>query len=473
MKPFLIALSLLTLILSCNPTTPKSPSLNGTWESIGSGWTLEIRDSTSYSLYDVTPIATVLNKEAPLSELMDAITLMGDTLLLKKGVMTYTFVRAKDTIGYDQEDISKERQQDPLYNFDVFAETVKEHYAFMDLNQLNWKKIVTEQRQKLAKNPTDLYLYQVIEETLAILHDNHGFIEADASVARQLDSIAAIEEIEQETVNELGDFQVADKVAANHLVTDMTKDSWLLKWGDMGNDIGYIQVKAMWLYAKLDIPKTRIDSLGFVDAYVETFHQMDAGRYIDLEVTAVRSIMDRVMADLKSTKTIVVDLRFNGGGQDAVNFEILKRFNDTERQVVSTKLKHREGYTNPAPLYLEASENPYKKPVYVLTSKQTGSAAEAFAIGSIALPNIKRIGTPTQGALSTALEKKLPNGWYFAISNEVYMDVNGNSYENIGVPVSYPVPYAWDRQTFFHEVADNLEADKMAILMAIAALEKK
>ncbi len=54
----------------------------------------------------------------------------------------------------------------------------------------------------------------------------------------------------------------------------------------------------------------------------------------------------------------------------------------------------------------------------------TGSAAELFALATMSLPHIKRIGSTTTGAMSTALEKKLPNGWDFALSNEIFMDNN-------------------------------------------------
>jgi carboxyl-terminal processing protease len=50
---------------------------------------------------------------------------------------------------------------------------------------------------------------------------------------------------------------------------------------------------------------------------------------------------------------------------------------------------------------------------------------------------VKRIGSATSGAISTALEKKLPNGWSYAISNEIYMDNKGKCYENIGILVDY------------------------------------
>ena len=88
----------------------------------------------------------------------------------------------------------------------------------------------------------------------------------------------------------------------------------------------------------------------------------------------------------------------------------------------------------------------------------------------MAMVNARRIGTPTSGALSTALEKTLPNGWVYSISNEIYMDTGGVSYEYNGVPVDYPLEYLEDRQAFFRSVVNDLKADKELILEAIGNL---
>ena len=91
----------------------------------------------------------------------------------------------------------------------------------------------------------------------------------------------------------------------------------------------------------------------------------------------------------------------------------------------------------------------------------------------MAMDNVKRIGSNTSGALSTELAKTLPNGWHFSISNEIYMDNDGKSYENIGIPVNYELNYSKDRQIFFRSVVNDLEADKQNILKAISTLKKE
>lgn len=55
------------------------------------------------------------------------------------------------------------------------------------------------------------------------------------------------------------------------------------------------------------------------------------------------------------------------------------------------------------------------------------------------LPNVKIIGTSSQGALSDILTKKLPNGWSLDLSNMRFYDKNMVCYENIGIPVDVEV----------------------------------
>ena len=158
----------------------------------------------------------------------------------------------------------------------------------------------------------------------------------------------------------------------------MTKDSKFIQWGMINDGMGFIQVKTMWLYADLGLSQGLIDSLGFVDAYFESFNKMYEGDYIDKEVQGVAKVMDGVMHDLEDAQSIIIDMRFNGGGQDAVSLEILNRFVPQRLQIATQKIKYGNLHTATIPVFVDGSENAFTRPVYVLTSQQTGSAAEVF-----------------------------------------------------------------------------------------------
>ena len=87
------------------------------------------------------------------------------------------------------------------------------------------------------------------------------------------------------------------------------------------------------------------------------------------------------------------------------------------------------------------------------------------------MDNVTRIGSRTNGALSDALEERLPNGWYFSLSNESYLNIQGMNFKSKGIPVDYELNYPSDRQTFFRLVVDDLEADRTKVLKAINDLK--
>ena len=77
----------------------------------------------------------------------------------------------------------------------------------------------------------------------------------------------------------------------------------------------------------------------------------------------------------------------------------------------------------------------YTGSIVVLTSQKTPSAAEVFLLGLQARGNVTLIGERSYGAFSDALTKALPNGWGITLSNERYLNFQGENYENIGLPV--------------------------------------
>jgi len=435
---------------------------------MGSGWILEIKDSTYYSFYDINRVDCLPSKSGSFEQIASSLKLDKDTLSLMKGVTKNVFkqiekIPSRCSATPDSKDLNN-----PLFNFEYFAETVKDHYAFMNLNKIDWPKLYNEQKSKLSEKSTEVDLYLVIEETLEKLNDNHAYINGTDDVYDAIEKMTdTLDENIDGDVPWYGDFPVADMVAKNHIQEEMSDDSWIIKWGKMTDEIGFIQVKAMWLLAELDIPQTLQDSIGYVGAYVETTQDMFDDAYIQKEVEGVNKVMKKAMKDLSDTKSIVIDVRFNGGGQDAVSFEILRHFIPNKLQVATQKFKYGEDYTSNFPLFIDGSDNAYPNPIYILTSPQTGSAAEIFSLATMAMKNAKRIGTRTQGALSTTLDKTLPNGWDFCVSNEVYMDSQNIPYENIGIPVDYEMNYSMDRQLFFRSVAEDLDADKQMILKAI------
>lgn len=471
-KPTLYAIGISCLscfLFSCSSKNQAPPSLDGVWESLGYGRILKI-DAENFVHYDRTKISCLPFQEGSLSEYGAAIQLKNDTLTISSGISVYQYIRSNKLPDLCSEEMTAKKKTDPLYNFEVLANTIQENYAYFQLNQLNWDSLYTAASAKLSPKSTEADLYLALEGLVSSLKDNHGYLEATDEVYEQVEALSLEEEGEEETLEEYGDFQIARMVAEHYLVEDLTKDSWLIHWGKMKDNVGYIQVKAMWLYGDLNLSDSLVKENGFVDTYVDAFFQLPESHYIDLEVKGVSQLLDQVMTDLSDTEYLIVDVRFNGGGQDAVSLEILRQFNKQRKLVANKRAIYKNGFTSATPIYLEAHETAYQKPIYLLTSQQSASATDMLALASLELPNIQRIGSHSNGALSDALEKQLPNGWYFSISNLEYRDNKGICYENIGIPVDVELHYPEERQPFFRSVADDLAGDKEKVMTAIEKL---
>ncbi|MCB1633513.1 MAG: hypothetical protein KDI51_02930, partial [Xanthomonadales bacterium] len=76
----------------------------------------------------------------------------------------------------------------------------------------------------------------------------------------------------------------------------------------------------------------------------------------------------------------------------------------------------------------------YTGPLYLLTSDITVSAGEIAVLSLRAFPQVVHAGMPTRGALSDILSKNLDEGWSLNLSNEIYLDHEGVSWEGRGIP---------------------------------------
>jgi len=467
----ILLLTITVTLISCSIKNKKNDSIEGVWESVGYGKILKI-EANSYEYYDITDISCLSTKEGVISDIKNSIQISNDTLTIKGGFSEYSYIRVNKFPDLCKQ--SSKDNNDISYNFEVFANTYKNHYAYFDLNKIDWDSLYINLKNKINSKTTEVQLYLFIEDILTRLMDNHGSIEPTDEIYEMAENQTQ-SELEEETkeLKEYGDFEIAGIVANYYLKENLTKDSWLIDWGKMENNVGYIQIKAMFLYANLNLNDSLVKENGFVSTYMDSFNSLNYEKQIEEEVAGISKLMDTIMQDLEDTRHIIIDVRFNGGGQDVVALEILRRFNADRKQIALKKARHNNGYTKKTPIYLEPAKNPYTKQVYLLTSKQSASATDLMALSSMELKNLKRIGSRTKGAISDALQKTLPNGWSFSLSNEIYTDNNRKCYENIGIPVNFELNYPKDRQTFFRRIADDLENDKKDILNAISELKSE
>ena len=318
----------------------------------------------------------------------------------------------------------------PTELFDAFAGTMNDYYAFFDLYDIDWSARVRSAREKVSNKTSEKELFEIFKGLLKGINDAHtrllAKIDGKVQVVRlgeskTLTSLRAIHK-KQGGKSSFGEFM--DERAKSYLagVTEFlgkepkTKANRIL-WGRNKDDIGYIMVKGMG---------------GFSD-----------DENLDGQLAALHRALDEILVELKDTKAMIVDVSLNGGGMDLFSLAIATHFADKRRLGFSKypakfKKYRRDVFVEP---YVDKNgkQQTYTKPVIVVTSDVTVSAAEIFVMCMRAFPHIKTAGLTTRGALSDVLEKTLPNGWELGLSNEVYLDHRGICHESKGIKPDIPL----------------------------------
>jgi len=151
-----------------------------------------------------------------------------------------------------------------------------------------------------------------------------------------------------------------------------------------------------------------------------------------------KKAVDRSIKEFQQKKALIIDLRFNGGGWDYNAYNLASRFvpkGKTVGHFERTRIKGTNEYT---PLKYKTvksgGRNQFLKPVVILTSDFTASAAEVFLMIMKELPNATIVGDSTEGIFSVMYEFKLPNKWNVTLSHQQFFSKNKENYEGKGIP---------------------------------------
>ena len=140
---------------------------------------------------------------------------------------------------------------------------------------------------------------------------------------------------------------------------------------------------------------------------------------------------------------------------------------DQERLSYFKKARLGDGFTENKPFFVGPQGNfQFTDDIVLLTSPYSVSAAELFALCLKDLPNVTVVGENTSGAFSTILEHVLPNGAEIGLSNEVYTDAQGVSFEVVGIGPQTP-----ENRVPFLSTQDFQEEKDSAIDYALEILD--
>lgn len=135
--------------------------------------------------------------------------------------------------------------------------------------------------------------------------------------------------------------------------------------------------------------------------------------------------------EIKDTRGLIIDLRYNGGGSMTEVLKIAGMFIENRKSF--GKIIKRKG--QPQDIWIDGTfKANYSRPVVVLVNSFSASGSELFASGLQELGRVKVIGTQSCGCLLGITQlRDMKGGGELHLSETGFLSPNGKIYERMGV----------------------------------------
>ena len=144
--------------------------------------------------------------------------------------------------------------------------------------------------------------------------------------------------------------------------------------------------------------------------------------------------IDNILYYFAPCRSLIIDIRGNGGGLITAAEKLAARF--TNKELFVGYMQHKEGkghndFSKMEKQILQPSScMRWQKQVFVLTNRSVFSAANEFTKYMKECPLCTIIGDKTGGGAGMPFSSELPNGWGVRFSACPMYNVQGNSTEN-------------------------------------------
>jgi hypothetical protein len=307
-----------------------------------------------------------------------------------------------------RDDSQQPMTSDPEKNFEALWRTFHNRYPFFELRNVDWNKQYEIYRPQVTSETSDEELFEILRRMLDPLDDGHVELKATLSGHREPRRFTP------------------EKMTAFHREFPGGGMKQLLATTEktlIRNGFGKPQRTAAWM-----LHYSRSPEFGYL-------------RILELEGIGMRALtraLDTIARDFDGLKGFIIDIRDNPGGEDSTAIAIINRFCDRKRVAFRRKTKigpGKDAFTPVKTWHLEPQgDAQFVGPIVLLTSDSVFSGGEAFALAIRQLPYVTIVGDHTNGIFSYQLEKKLPNGWEYCLSYQVYLSADHVCYEGKGVP---------------------------------------
>ena len=257
----------------------------------------------------------------------------------------------------------------PEGNFDYLWKILDEHYCFFaEKNKLygvDWNDVYARYKPQVRPNMSNEQLFTLCAQMLYELRDGHVNLTASHDMARYW------KWYEDYPTN------FSDSIQRIYMGTDY-RIAGGMRYRILGKDIGYMRVST------------------FENA-VGSGNVSEMLRYFAL------------------CKALIIDVRNNGGGMITSAEKLASHF--VNAKALAGYISHKNGkghsdFSSLKAVYLTPAMGiRWLKPVFILTNRQTYSAANTFVMYMKNLAHVKTVGDKTGGGAGMPFNSELPNGW--------------------------------------------------------------
>lgn len=271
-------------------------------------------------------------------------------------------------------------------NFEALWSIMDQHYCFFTEKGVDWDEIHSRYVAKVSDDMTDKELFYVCADMLNELRDGHTNLSSSFNVSYYR--------------------------------------KW---WSDYPENYNARLVEEHYL-------NFNYLSAGGMD-YAILPQNVGYMRYSSFNSMVGESNLDQILLHLNVCDGLIIDVRDNGGGS-MTNVETIVRRFITERTLAGY-ISHKTGpghddFSEPYAYYYdpaEAGRIMWGKPVVLLASRGTFSAANNFVSIMQYRPNTVIAGSTTGGGSGMPFNSELPNGWGIRFSACSVLDAKGNTTE--------------------------------------------
>jgi carboxyl-terminal processing protease len=403
----------------------------GIWRTVGYNKCFEL-SADHFVIHDLSEISCIQSIEGPAGDfyrVFDRIVLnqSGQLQIYARGGITRYLLEPLPHLPQLCRSSSQDGPATLAFNFEVFWHYFKENYAFFDLRHTNWQSVYHNFAPCARRLNSPSELAEMLEQILCALNDSHATLE----IPGQTVTTRKPHELVRQWQAEFHSNQFLELYPKGIPILNSALNSSILQgqgksalngqllWGKINPRVGYLSIfSLMDMYASFDL----LHYAGFEVANLSYLQSL--GDSIDQAIT-----------DLSDTDNLILDLRFNPGGHDAAGKLVASRFANKNHLAFTKQVYDQNGLSAPQEIFIEpAGAVRYTRPVMLLISEATASAAEVLVHFMMPLPNVTRLGGATRGVLSDTLLMQLPIGWTASVSNEIYTAANGICYESTGIP---------------------------------------